>query len=593
VDTILKRYCPRIDFDSYDDFLTTFSIEVPEDFNFAYDVVDEWARLEPDKRALVWCDDFDNERVFSFSQISKLSIRLANCLRSLGITKGDVVMLMLRQRWEYWVSAVALHRLGAILIPASCQLNAREIVYRANAATVKAIIAIDDAYVRSQLAQALSACPSVESLISVETDISVEGGNAREKGGAIEAGDEADRSATSTDGSVDTLAWLSFEALVNQASEDWRRPSDIEATHNDDIMLIYFTSGTSGPAKMCCHNFVHPLGHIITARYWQQVQEDKLHCSVSDSGWAKFGWGKIYGQWLCGAVIFAYDSLRFDPLRLLERIERYRVTTLCVPPTIYRFLLQEDVGAYDLSSVENFTTAGEPLNADVTLRWQQATGKQIREGFGQSEGPVLLATFPWVEPRPGSMGKPSPLMNIKLLDEHGQEVTDGDEGNICVTGLRAAHPPGLFVGYYKDPELTTQAVGGEYYDLGDVAWRDPSGYYTFVGRSDDVVKCSGYRISPFEVESVLIEHPAVVECAITAAPDAVRGSVVKATIVLARGFEPTEQLRRALQDHVKSNAAPFKYPRIVEFVEVLPKTIGGKIKRAKIRTEDAGGTWED
>ncbi|MDR2672541.1 MAG: AMP-binding protein [Coriobacteriales bacterium] len=593
MDTILKRYCPRIDFDSYDDFLTTFSIEVPEDFNFAYDVVDEWARLEPDKRALVWCDDFDNERVFSFSQISKLSIRLANCLRSLGITKGDVVMLMLRQRWEYWVSAVALHRLGAILIPASCQLNAREIVYRANAATVKAIIAIDDAYVRSQLAQALSACPSVESLISVETDISVEGGNAREKGGAIEAGDEADRSATSTDGSVDTLAWLSFEALVNQASEDWRRPSDIEATHNDDIMLIYFTSGTSGPAKMCCHNFVHPLGHIITARYWQQVQEDKLHCSVSDSGWAKFGWGKIYGQWLCGAVIFAYDSLRFDPLRLLERIERYRVTTLCVPPTIYRFLLQEDVGAYDLSSVENFTTAGEPLNADVTLRWQQATGKQIREGFGQSEGPVLLATFPWVEPRPGSMGKPSPLMNIKLLDEHGQEVTDGDEGNICVTGLRAAHPPGLFVGYYKDPELTTQAVGGEYYDLGDVAWRDPSGYYTFVGRSDDVVKCSGYRISPFEVESVLIEHPAVVECAITAAPDAVRGSVVKATIVLARGFEPTEQLRRALQDHVKSNAAPFKYPRIVEFVEVLPKTIGGKIKRAKIRTEDAGGTWED
>ncbi len=559
---ILSKYCPRIDFESYEDFYANFSIEIPENFNFAYDVVDEWARLEPEKRALVWCDDSDNEKTLTFSDISQLSNRLANGLTALGICKGDPVLLILRQRWEYWICAVALHKIGAILIPASLQLTENDIIYRSNAADIKAIIALDDAYVREQITQALPQCPSIEQRIVVNSTVSPEG-------------------------------WLSFEQILESSSPDWTRPSGELGTKNQDIMLIYFTSGTTGLAKMCCHNFTHPLGHILTAKYWQQVQEDKLHLSVTDSGWAKFGWGKIYGQWIAGATIFAFDTLRFNPVKLLEKVQHYRITTFCVPPTMYRFMLQEDVASFDLSSVENFATAGEPLNAEVTRKWLDLTGKMIREGFGQTEGPVLIANFPWVEPRPGSMGKPSPLLNIKLLDSDGNQVEVGDEGAICITGLKRAYPPGLFVGYYRDAERTAAAVGGDYYNLHDVAWCDSEGYFTFVGRDDDVIKCSGYRIGPFEVESALIEHPAVVECAVTAVPDPIRGSVVKATIVLARDIEPSEGLKIELQEHVKRITAPYKYPRIVEFVEELPKTIGGKIKRAKIRTEDEGGVWED
>jgi acetyl-CoA synthetase len=564
MDYLLKQYCPRIEFDSYEDFFENFKIEVPENFNFAYDVVDEWARVEPEKRALVWCDDEDAEKILTFTEISHLSDKLANVLTGLGIGKGDVVLLLLRQRWEYWACAMALCKIGAILIPATTQLTKKDIVYRVNAAGVKALLAIDDPYVLEQVDAALPECPGLTQRIVVETTPS-----------------------------TPVSGWLSFSALLSKASSEWHRPTGEAATKSDDIMLIYFTSGTTGMAKMCMHNFAHPLGHIITAKYWQQVQENKLHCSVTDSGWAKFGWGKIYGQWIAGATIFAYDSLRFNPLKLLERIERYHVTTFCVPPTMYRFMLQEDVSSFDLSSVENFATAGEPLNADVTNKWFELTGKMIREGFGQSEGPVLLATFPWIEPRPGSMGKPSPLLNIQLLDDDGQAVADGDEGSICVTRLKEAYPPGLFVGYYRNPEVTAESVGGEYYNLHDVAWRDPDGYYTFVGRNDDVIKCSGYRIGPFEVESALVAHPAVVECAVTAAPDEVRGLVVKATIVLARGYEPSDALAKELQEHVKTTTAPYKYPRIVEFADELPKTIGGKIKRAQIRTTDEGGTWQE
>jgi acetyl-CoA synthetase len=585
MDYILRNYCPRIDFDSYEDFFENFRIEVPENFNFAYDVVDEWARVEPDKKALVWCDDADDERVLTFTDISRLSDRFACALWELGLRKGDIVMVVLRQRWEYWICAMALCKIGATIIPATTQLTKKDIVYRLNASSAKAVIALDDEYVREQMELAVPECPELAWRILVN-------------GAAASVAVGADRgtghvSPLSPATVADPAGWLSFEQLLEGSSGDWQRPVGGAATCNDDIMLIYFTSGTTGPAKMCEHNFVHPLGHIITAKYWQQVKEDHLHCSVSDSGWAKFGWGKIYGQWIAGATIFAYDNLRFNPLELLKRIERYRVTTFCVPPTIYRFMLQEDVASFDLSSVENFATAGEPLNADVTKRWHEATGKMIREGFGQSEGPVLLATFPWVEPRPGSMGKPSPLLNIQLLDDAGRPVADGDEGSICVTRLEEAYPPGLFVGYYRNPEATAIGVGGAYYNLHDVAWRDPDGYYTFVGRNDDVIKCSGYRIGPFEVESALVAHPAVVECAVTAVPDEVRGSVVKATIVLARGFAPGDELARELQEHVKTSTAPYKYPRIVEFVTELPKTIGGKIKRAQIRTTDEGGTWEE
>ena len=550
---LLNTFCPRIDFDSYEDFAENFRIDVPENFNFAYDVVDEWARVEPDKRALLWCDDHDNERTFTFTDISRLSNRMANSFSAMGIGKGDVVMCILRRRWEYWVTAVALCKIGATIIPATLQLTKKDIVYRAQSAHVKAMVCVDDDYVCGEVEKALPESPSIESVIVA--------GGTRE-------------------------GWTSYESLLEEGSEDWVRPAGDKATKNSDIMLIYFTSGTTGMAKAVCHSFVHPLGHIITAKYWQQVQEDRLHMSVSDSGWAKFGWGKIYGQWICGATVFAYDMDKFVPAKLLQKIQDYKLTTFCAPPTMYRFMLQEDVERYDLSSVANFATAGEPLNAEVTLAWERLTGKKIREGFGQTEGPVLLATFPWIEPRPGSMGKPSPLFNIRLLDENCNEMDDGEEGAICVTKLKEAYPPGLFVGYFQDPKRTAETVGGEYYNLHDMAWRDSDGYYFFIGRNDDVIKCSGYRIGPFEVESALVEHPAVVEAAVTAAPDPVRGMVVKASIILAKGWEPSDDLVKELQNHVKKTTAPYKYPRIVEFVDELPKTVGGKIKRREIRNAD-------
>lgn len=553
MDYVLKKYCPQIDFDSYEDFMDNLQIDVPEDFNFAYDVVDEWARVEPDKKALVWCNDAGDEKTLTFTDVSRMSNRVAHAFTKLGIKKGDIVMVVLRRRWEYWIVAMALCKIGAIIIPGSLQLTKKDIEYRAHSAQIKMLVCVDDEYVCTQAEKALPDSPSIEQCVIVDGQ--------RE-------------------------GWLSFEDLIASESEDWDRPTGNQATKWDDLMLIYFTSGTTGLAKAACHNFAHPLGHIITAKYWQQVQENTLHMSVTDSGWAKFGWGKIYGQWIAGATIFAYDMDAFVPTKLLQKIEDYKLTTFCAPPTMYRFMLQEDVASYDLSSVYNFATAGEPLNAEVTLAWERLTGKKIREGFGQSEGPVLLATFPWVEPKPGSMGKPSPLLNIKLLDDEGNPVEDGEEGAICVTKLKEAYPPGLFVGYYKDEEKTKESVGGEYYNLHDMAWRDSEGYYFFVGRDDDVIKCSGYRIGPFEVESALVEHDAVIECAVTAAPDEIRGRVVKATIVLAKGWEPSDELIKELQDHVKKTTAPYKYPRIVEFVDELPKTIGGKIKRKLIRTND-------
>lgn len=553
MDYILKNYCPRIEFDSYEDFHKNFQINVPEAFNFGFDVVDEWARVEPGKRALEWCDDTGAERTFTFTDLKRLSNQAANAFAKLGIGKGDVVLMILRRRWEYWVCAVALCKLGATIIPASLQLTKKDIAYRANGAQVKMMICVDDEYVCGQAEEALPESPSVEKRVIV----------AGERDG-----------------------WMSFDALIADESEVFERPCGEAGVTSKDIMLIYYTSGTTGMAKAVCHNFAHPLGHIITAKYWQQVQEDTLHLSVSDSAWAKFGWGKIYGQWICGATVFAYDMDKFVPTKLLQKIQDHRLTTFCAPPTMYRFMLQEDVAAYDLSSVLTFATAGEPLNAEVTLAWERLTGKKIREGFGQSEGPVLLATFAWMDPRPGSMGKPSPLLNVKLLDEEGVEVPDGEEGAICVTGLQEAYPPGLFVGYNHDEERTREAVGGSYYNLHDMAWRDSDGYCFFVGRNDDVIKCSGYRIGPFEVESALVEHDAVIECAVTAAPDPIRGKVVKATIVLAKGWEPSDELIKELQNHVKHVTAPYKYPRIVEFVDELPKTIGGKIKRKLIRNND-------
>ncbi|WP_350454064.1 AMP-binding protein [Slackia heliotrinireducens] len=555
MDYILKKYCPRITFESYEDFYENFRIDVPEDFNFAYDVVDEWARVEPDKKALLWCNDDGEEREFTFADISRLSNCAANAFTKMGIVKGDVVMCILRRRWEYWVIAMALCKIGATIIPATLQLTTKDIAYRANSVGIKALVCVNDDYVCTQAEGAVKQAPSVEQKVVV----------AGEREG-----------------------WLSFDRMIADESEEWTRPEpgSPQATKSDELMLIYFTSGTTGNPKAVMHNFAHPLGHIITAKYWQQVRENSLHMSVTDSGWAKFGWGKIYGQWLSGAEVFCYDMMKFIPAKLLQHMQDYDLKTFCAPPTMYRFMLQEDVASYDLSSIENFATAGEPLNAEVSIKWEQFTGKKIHEGFGQSEGPVLVATFPWIEPRPGALGKPSPLLNIKLLDDDGREVEDGEEGAICITRLKEAYPPGLFVGYFGLPEQTAETVGGEYYNLHDMAWRDVEGYISFVGRNDDVIKCSGYRIGPFEVESALVKHDAVVECAVTAAPDPIRGKVVKATIVLARGYEPSPELTKELQNWVKKETAPYKYPRIVEYVDELPKTVGGKIKRKLIRQQD-------
>lgn len=551
---LLDKYLPRIEFDSYEDFKQNYKVNVPDDFNFGFDIVDAWAEKEPEKKALVWCNDHDEEKTFTFTDIKKLSNKTANFFKSIGIKKGSVVLLILRRRWEYWVCATALHKIGAILIPGSLQLTKKDIAYRANAAGICTVVCVDDDFVISQVEAAEPESPTLKNKVIVNAHL---------------------------DG------WMNFEDSIAPFSDEFSRPQGEEKTYTKDPMIVFFTSGTTGMPKMVMHNFSYPLGHIVTAKYWHQVQENKLHMSVSDSGWAKFGWGKIYGQWICGAVIFAYDMDKFIPLNLLEKITHYKVTTFCAPPTMFRFMLQEDVTKFDLSHIKHCCIAGEPLNPEVFKKWYDLTGLKLCEGFGQTESSVMLANFEWFEPKPGSMGKPSPLYNIELVDNDGNICEDGDEGRIIVNNIDKGMPTGLFVGYYHDEERTKENLGGTYYNTGDVAWRDSKGYYWFVGRDDDVIKCSGYRIGPFEVESALIEHPSVVECAITGAPDPIRGQVVKATIVLAKGYTPSDELKKELQDYVKKVTAPYKYPRIIEFIDELPKTLGGKIKRAELRKKDS------
>ncbi len=550
---LLDRFLPRIEFASYEDFKENYRVNVPENFNFGFDIVDEWAKQDEQKKALIWCNDHGEEKTFTFSDISRLSNQTANYFRAIGIRKGDVVMLILRRRWEYWICAVALHKLGAVLIPGTLQLTKKDIVYRANAAKAKAIICIHDDFVIRQTEMSLPDIPTIQHHIVV--------GEKQE-------------------------GWEFFEEEIAKYPDIFARPTGAEANKSSDVMLVYFTSGTTGMPKMVQHSFAHPLGHIVTAKYWHQVQENKLHMSVTDSGWAKFGWGKIYGQWICGAVVFAYDMDKFIPAKLLEKMSQYKLTTFCAPPTMYRFMLLEDVASYDLSSIQHWTTAGEPLNPEVNAKWFRFTGHNIYQGFGQTEGTVLLADFQWDDIKVGSTGKPSPLYDIKLLDNDGKEVGTGEEGSICIMDVKHHPPTGLFTGYYLHPEMTEERLLGKYYDTCDMAWRDSEGYYWFVGRNDDVIKCSGYRIGPFEVESALLEHDAVVECAITGVPDPVRGQVVKATIVLKKNYQPSEELIKELQNHVKKSTAPYKYPRVIEFVDELPKTISGKIKRAQIRHED-------
>jgi acetyl-CoA synthetase len=558
---MLERFLPKREFSSYEDFKENYQITVPPDFNFGFDVVDAWA-ADPDRQALFWVDGNGGEQVFTFARLQALSNQAANFFTDLGVGKGDFVMLILKQRYEYWICAVALHKIGAVVIPATVQLTKKDIIYRNNAAGVSAVVTLADPALLAALQEAAPESPTLRHIVVV---------------GQPQCGP------LPQDG---PLLW-DFTDQVAARAPHFPRPASPTAA--GDPFLLYFTSGTTGMPKMVLHNCAYPLGHITTAKYWQRVEDGGLHLTVSDSGWAKFGWGKIYGQWLAGSAVFAYDMDRFQPKAMLSVMERYPITTFCAPPTMYRFMIQEDVKSYDLSSITHYATAGEPLNPEVYNQWKALTGLGILEGFGQSETSVLLANFPGCPPKPGSMGKPAPLYDIAIVDEALRPCDEGIEGHIVVRGVDRYVPPGLFVEYYKDPDLTARVWHDGCYDTGDVAWMDSDGYYWFVGRDDDIIKCSGYRIGPFEVESALLEHPAVVECAVTAAPDPLRGQVVKATVVLARGFKPDAALTKALQDHVKKVTAPYKYPRIVEFAAELPKTIGGKIRRGQIREADRQG----
>lgn len=549
---LMHKYVTKTDFSSYEDFVENFKILVPDNFNFAYDIVDEMAKIEPDKTAIVWCNTKGEERIFTFGDLKKYSDKAANFFRSAGIKKGDPVMLILKRRYEFWFSILALHKIGAVCIPATHLLTTKDIVYRNNAADIKMIVCVAEDEVIKHVEEAQPQSPTLMCKALV--------GGQRE-------------------------GWLDFCSEIEKYSSDFERPSGEDATKNEDISLLYFTSGTTGMPKMVQHNFTYPLGHIVTARYWQNVRDGGLHLTVSDTGWAKSAWGKIYGQWICGSAVFVYDFDKFVPKELLEVISKHKVTTFCAPPTMYRFFIKEDLTKFDLSSLEYCSIAGEPLNPEVYNQFLKATGLKLMEGYGQTELTLTVGTFPWMQPKPGSMGKPAPGYDVDIIDENGNSCDVGQEGQIVIRTDKRM-PVGMFGGYYRDEALTNKVWNNGIYYTGDMAWKDEDGYLWFVGRADDVIKSSGYRIGPFEVESALLEHPAVLECAITAVPDPDRGQIVKATVVLTKNYQPSDELVKELQEHVKKVTAPYKYPRIIEFVPELPKTISGKIRRVEIRQKD-------
>ncbi|KAA2794217.1 AMP-binding protein [Alistipes onderdonkii] len=549
---MVEKFLSRTVFTSQEDYIRNFRIRVPADFNFAYDVVDAYAAEEPDKKALLWTDDRGGEIQFTFADMKRETDRTASYFQSLGIGRGDMVMLILKRRYEFWFSILALHKLGAVAIPATHLLTRKDVVYRCNMAGIKAIVAAGEPVITGHIAAAMPESPTTKLLISVGPEV--------------------------------PEGFLDFHEGIRHAAP-FVRPQHVNT--NDDIMLMYFTSGTTGEPKMVAHDFTYPLGHISTGCFWHNLHEGSLHLTIADTGWAKAAWGKLYGQWLAGANIFVYDHEKFTPADILRKIGQYRITSLCAPPTIYRFLIREDLSKYDLSSLEYCTTAGEALNGAVYDTFKRLTGVRLMEGFGQTETTLTLATFPWMEPKPGSMGVPNPQYDIDLLTPDGRSAEDGEQGQIVIRTDRGK-PLGLFKEYYLNDGMMHEVWHDGVYYTGDVAWRDEDGYFWFVGRADDVIKSSGYRIGPFEVESALMTHPAVVEGAITGGPDEIRGQVVKATIILGDKYRPRagEELIRELQDHVKQITAPYKYPRIIEFVDELPKTISGKIRRKAIRADD-------
>lgn len=549
VEDFYKRFCRE----TFDDngVLKTFEPSVPQTFNFAYDVVDKIAEIEPDRRAMVWCNPQGEEHVFTFADMRDYSNRAANLFAKAGVKKGDMVMLVLKRHYQFWFAILALHKLGAVGVPATNLLTVKDYVYRFQAAGIRHVIATADGEVTARVEEA-----ERQSAQPMRSKFIVRG--------------ERD-------------CWQDFDELIEHESAELTRVE----TDKDDLLLLYFTSGTTGMPKMVYHVHEYPVAHIVTAVYWHNVDPNGLHLTVSDTGWMKSMWGKLYGQWLAGTAVFVYDFEKFVPGDLLSVIKKHQVTSFCAPPTIYRFFIKEGMDRESFASVKYVTTAGEALNPEVYNRFYELTGLKLMEAFGQTETTVMTLNLKGTNPKVGSMGKPSPLYDVRLVDENGQQVPPGEVGEVVLHIPEGKKQVGVFHGYYKDPDLTRKVWHDELYHTGDTAWMDEDGFYWYVGRTDDVIKASGYRIGPFEIESVLMEHPAVLECAVTGAPDPVRGTVVKATIILTSSYTASDELATELQQYVKKQTAPYKYPRIVDFVDELPKTISGKIRRAVIRKEVA------
>ncbi len=538
--------------------LENFKLEVPEFFNFATDVVDEWAKRDRNKLALIWTNESGEEKKLSFWDLMTRSNQVANILKGLEISKGDRVMLMLPRIPEWWEVVLGLTKIGAILVPSTTMLRARDILYRVKAAEIKAIITTDEHI--EKVEKVLPECPSLHVLINI--------GQTHHN-------------------------WINYGEEMKTASRARVDLGEEAKTHHTDPYIIFFTSGTTGYPKMVLHDHSYPLGHVLTAGLWHDLTANDLHWTLSDTGWAKAAWGKIFGQWIIGATVFVFGQKgRFNPAKVLELLDKYGVTTFCAPPTAYRMMILEDLKKYNLSELRHATSAGEPLNPEVIKIWEQGTGLKIYEGYGQTESVILVGTLKNMEVKPGSMGKPMPGMKVEIVDDEGNPLPSHKEGNIAVY-VKDKYPIGLFKGYWKDEDKNKSVFRNGWYFTGDRAYKDEDGYFWFVGRADDVIKSSGYRIGPFEVESALIEHPAVAEAAVIGVPDSIRGQIVKAFVVLAPGYSPSDTLIKELQEHVKNTTAPYKYPRKIEFVSDLPKTISGKIRRVELREKEIKKLKED
>ena len=563
--------------------LETFNVHYPDNFNFGYDVVDDIAVNDPDRRAMIWCNPEGEEHIFTFADMKRWSDKTANFLVDQGIKRGDYVLVVLRRHYQFWFVATALAKIGAVMVPATFMLKEHDLEYRLNGASISSIICTSVGEISQIADNVIDECPTVTSRILVNgagggtTKCDDEGNLIAVAGtvGAALSGEEGICAA-----SIERKGWVDFNSGVRAASEVFERRDTVAA----EPMLMYFSSGTSGNPKMVLHNSGYAVAHLITAKHWHNVQPDGVHFTIADTGWGKAVWGKYYGQWLMEACVLTYDFDRFNAGEILSLISKYQVTTLCCPPTMYRLMMSENFDAYDLSSLQYSTTAGEALNPDLFNFWKEHTGLTIYEGFGQTETPLTIANLKHSTPRSGSMGKPVPLYDVEIQRDDGSRCNTGETGEICIR--MEPRPAGIMMEYYRDPEKTANAIYDGWYHTGDTAWVDEDGYFWYVGRNDDVIKSSGYRIGPFEIESELLEHEAVRECAVTGVPDPVRGFAVKATVVLADGFEGSDELTRELQAWVKHRTAPYKYPRIVEYVDALPKTVNGKIRRVAIRQKD-------